>query len=242
MNFPTTQWSLLAVATLNGDSGAHTAWGDFYRSYRGPVIAFIRCRGFAAHQAEDLAQDFMVHLMNKSMLRRADAERGRFRSFLLGALTRFLDDARTRQSRLKRGAGYSHLSIDDERFRENELAASSDTAVFDYAWALELLERAKHAVETHYASDGRAGDHSVLRAYLPGEVQPPPYEDAAARLALTPAAFKTEVHRLRVRFRQQLRREIAATVSSPHEISAEIVYLGRVLQSAPELKAASAQN
>jgi DNA-directed RNA polymerase specialized sigma24 family protein len=238
MAFPTTQWSLLAVATLNGDTCAHEALGDFYRSYREPVIAFIRDRGFGLHQAEDLAHDFMVHLMNKSMLRRADAGRGRFRSFLLGALVHFIDDARTRQARLKRGAGYAHLSIDDEQFHEIDMAAASETSVFDYAWALELLERAKRHGEAHYAESGRARDYAVLRAYLPGEMRAPPYEESAARLSMALAAFKTEVHRLRARFRDQLRREIAATVSSPHEINAEIAYLGRVLQSAPESKPA----
>ena len=242
MKFPTTQWSMLAVATLNGDSSAHEALGHFYRSYRSPMIAFIQHRGFGAHQAEDLTQDFMVHLMNKSMLRRADATRGQFRSFLLGALVRFLDDARTRQARLKRGGGCSHLSIDDERFREVDLAACSDTSVFDYAWALELLERTKQESEAHYAGCGRVQDYSVLRAYLPGEIRPPPYEESAARLSMAPGAFKTEVHRLRARFRNQLRREIATTVSSPHEINAEIAYLGRVLQSAPEVNPACAPN
>ncbi|HEX7130826.1 MAG TPA: sigma factor, partial [Rhodanobacteraceae bacterium] len=88
MDFPTTQWDLLAVATLNGDERARAALADFYRRYRGPVVAFIRHRGLGPHEAEDLAHDFVVHLMNKSMLRRADAARGRFRSFLLGALVR----------------------------------------------------------------------------------------------------------------------------------------------------------
>jgi RNA polymerase sigma-70 factor (ECF subfamily) len=229
---------LLARATLNGDASAREALADFYRSYRSPMIAFIQHRGFPVHQAEDLAQDFIVHLINKSVLRRADAARGQFRSFLLGALVRFLDDARTRQTRLKRGAGYAHLSMDDVRFREIDVATISDTRVFDYAWALELLERAKQDSEAHYAECGRLQDYAVLRAYLPGEVRPPPYEESAARLSMALTAFKTEVHRLRARFRNQLRRAIAATVRSPQEINSEIAYLGRVLQSAPEINAA----
>jgi RNA polymerase sigma-70 factor (ECF subfamily) len=107
---------------------------------------------------------------------------------------------------------------------------------------VELLERAKQESEAHYAGCGRVQDYSVLRAYLPGEVLPPPYEESAARLSMALAAFKTEVHRLRARFRNQLRREIATTVSSPHEINAEIAYLGRVLQSSPQVKPAGAFN
>jgi RNA polymerase sigma-70 factor (ECF subfamily) len=241
MDFPTTQWSLLGRATLNGDADADAAVGDFYRLYRAPIIAFIRHRGFYPHETEDLAHDFVVHLLNKSLLRRADAGRGRFRSFLLGALVRFLDDARTRQARLKRGGGVAHLSIDDDHFRAEATAiAPADSVVFDYAWALELLERAKRAIESYYHHGGRAREYAVLRAYLPGEISPPPYEDSATRLAMALPAFKTEVHRLRGRFRTQLRREIAATVTSPQNINAEIAYLGRVLHSAVALSPATA--
>jgi RNA polymerase sigma-70 factor (ECF subfamily) len=239
MEFPTTQWSMLALASLNGDSGASAALGNFYRDYRQPVVAFIRHRGVSPDEAEDVAQDFVVHLINKSMLRRADASRGRFRSFLLGALVRFLDDVRTKQHRQKRGGGCAHLSLDDGHFPAIEAAAApADCAVFDYAWAVELLDRAKRAIETYYLGCNRGDEFAVLQAYLPGEIHPPPYSDAADQLAWSIPAFKTEVHRLRARFRSQLRREIAVTTRSPHEINDEISYLGRVLQNAPAVKPA----
>jgi RNA polymerase sigma-70 factor (ECF subfamily) len=223
---------LLHLATLNGDSSAGKALEDFCMRYRQPVVAFIRQRGFSPHEAEDLTHDFMLHLMEKSTLRRADAKRGRFRSFLLGALVRFLSDIRSKHRRLKRGGGIAHLSFDDKQFREEEMAAASDdSAVFDYEWALQLMKRAELATEAYYADSGRMRDFEVLRAYLPGGTRPPPYDRAAARLSMSQGAFKTEVHRVRARVRNNLRREIVVTVNSPGEIAAEIAYLGRVLQS-----------
>lgn len=233
MEFPATEWSLLAQATLNGEAAAARALEEFCRRYRAPVLQFVRNRGVPPAEAEDLTQDFLLHLMEKSALRRADAARGRFRSFLIGSLVRFLRDARQRETAQKRGGTEKALSFD-----ESELAAvlptiaPEDAATFDRAWALQLLELAIEAVRADYAQAGKTEAHAVLAAYLPGRGAPPPYEQSAAKLGLPLATFKTEVHRLRERFRSRLRREVAATVTSPDEVDAELAYLGRVLQGA----------
>jgi DNA-directed RNA polymerase specialized sigma24 family protein len=234
MEFPSTQWSLLAEATLNGDTRGRDALAEFYRQYHEPVVAFVRRRGFPPDDIEDLAHEFFVHLMEKTTLRRADASRGRFRSFLLGALVRFLAHARDRRHAAKRGGGHAPVSFD-------ELAGSAaepnvpavEQHAYDRDWAVQLLRRALAQVEAEFMQRGRTADFIVLRAYLPGAGHPPPaYEDSAVRLGLGLGAFKTEVHRLRLRVREVLRREIAATVSSPEQIEDEVAYLGRVLQGA----------
>jgi DNA-directed RNA polymerase specialized sigma24 family protein len=232
MEFPSTQWSLLAQATLHGEASAAEALALFCQRYRPPVVKFIRGRGFDGSEAEDVAHDFFLHLMEKSTLRRADAARGRFRSFLIGALMRFLGDERDRRTARKRGGGVAMLTL-EEAGASAEMASTpaTDETVFDREWALGLLALALRRIEADYTSEGRAEAWPVLRLYIPGGVQPPSYEDGAARLGLGLGAFKSEVHRLRKRFRTRLREEVAGTVTAPPEIDAEIAYLGRVLQA-----------
>src|SRR5688572_2518143 len=112
MNFPTTQWSLLAQATLNDEPAGRQALGEFHRKYRKPVVEFLHRRGMPPHDAEDMAHGFFVHLMEKATLRRADATRGRFRSFLLGALVRHLSQAHEQRAAAKRGGGIPPVSLE----------------------------------------------------------------------------------------------------------------------------------
>ena len=232
MEFPATEWSLLAQATLHGEASAAQALAEFCRRYRQPVVEFIRARGVAPAEAEDFAQDFLLHVMEKSTLRRADAARGRFRSLLIGALVRFLRDTHERQTALKRGGGQPLLNFDGpEHSADLPVMAPADAAVFDREWAHRLLELALDAVRAEYEQADRATAHAVLRDFLPGSAAPPSYEEAAAKLGVSLGAFKTEVHRLRERFRRLLHREVALTVTSPNEIESEISYLGEVLKS-----------
>jgi RNA polymerase sigma-70 factor (ECF subfamily) len=166
-------------------------------------------------------------------LRRADATRGRFRSFLLGALVRHLGQAREQRDAAKRGGGIAPVSLEAMADGASEPSvAPAELAAYDRDWAMELLRRALDGVAAEFRQRGREADFAILRAYLPGSMPPvPSYEESAARLGLGLGAFKTEVHRLRARVRELLRREIAATVSSPAEIEDEVAYLGRVLQS-----------
>jgi RNA polymerase sigma-70 factor (ECF subfamily) len=231
MEFPSTHWSQLGLATLQGERGAQAALAEFYRRYREPVLHFLQRRGVVSDKVEDVAHDFFLHLIEKSTLARADMARGRFRTFLLGALVRFLGDLRDREQAAKRGGGAGPLSLDAE---ENTWAAPvvepATAAEFDREWALQLLTLALQRLEAEYRERGREATFAVLRAYVPGGVAPPPYEEAAQQLQLSLAALKTEVHRLRLRFRGCLREELARTVPSPADVDEEITYLGRVLQ------------
>jgi DNA-directed RNA polymerase specialized sigma24 family protein len=234
MRFPDTQWSLLAQATLHNESGGAGALSEFCSRYRPPIVEFIRRRGYSQADAEDLAHDFFIHVMEKSALRRAQEARGRFRSFLLGALVRFLGDAYDRRTAQKRGGTATVLSLDandDDDSGIQPAVPPPDAELFDRQWALGLLALAIEGLEAGFMERGRHGEFAVLRAFIPGGVQPPSYEAAAEKLGMTLPAFKTEVHRLRARFRERLRREIAATVSSPEQVDEELAYLGRVLQA-----------
>jgi RNA polymerase sigma-70 factor (ECF subfamily) len=224
MYFPTTKWTLLAQASVNGETAAREALESLCRRYWTPLFRFIRARGYTEPEAQDLTQEFLLHVLEHSTLKNADPLRGRFRSFLCGALMRFLSDQRDKRRALKRGGGAVHLPFDEEGFNS---ASKSDPGdfFFDREWARAILSNALHAVETEYGGEKFA----VLRQFLPGSVVSPTYEKAAAQVGLSVPALKSELHRLRRRFKAIVRQEIVSTVSAPHETDAEMEHLQKVL-------------
>jgi RNA polymerase sigma-70 factor (ECF subfamily) len=230
MYFPTTQWNLLAQASLTAETGARQALEELCRRYWFPLHQFIRLRGYSETEAQDLTQDFLVHLLERSTLQKADRDRGRFRSFLLGALVRFLADEYDRRRAQKRGQGVVHLSLDSS---EVSALSSSDPSVlmFDREWALVILEHALQAIEHEFQQSGKAAKFKLLRQFLPGSVNVPSYDDAAAELGVGLPALKSDIHRTRQRFKELVRQEIATTVSAPHEVDDELKYLQQVLLS-----------
>ena len=232
MYFPTTHWSVLAKATLSGETAARAALDDLCQRYWMPVNQFIQLRGYHGTEAEDITQDFFLHVCQHATLQRADRARGRFRSFLLGALVRFLGDERDRRNALKRGGGQAHVSLDaaDEPAIETaDRSSPQETAMFDRAWAESILSSVLKQIRERFTEAGRAKDFAVLKQFLPGSNDPPSYEVASQQLGLTLAAFTSEVHRLRQSLREAVRSEVASTVSAPHEIDEEMAYLHRVL-------------
>jgi DNA-directed RNA polymerase specialized sigma24 family protein len=228
MYFPTTHWSLLAKATLSGETEARSALDELCRRYWTPLNQFIRQRGYHETEAEDITQAFLLHLMERSAFRKPDRLKGRFRSFLLGALVRFLADERDARLAQKRGQGAAHLSLHDDETPE-PAADAADATLFDREWAVALLENALRQVEKELGTADDGPRFAVMKQFLPGSVAVPSYEEAAARLGLSLPALKSEVHRLRQRFRSLVRQEIAGTVSAPHEIDEEMHYLQTVL-------------
>jgi len=231
MFFPTTHWSLLAQASLGGETQARAALDQLCRRYWAPLNQFIRLRGYTEPEAEDLTQEFLLHLLEHSALRRPDPLRGKFRSFLLGALVKFLATERDRRMTQKRGGQHPHVSLEalPEVGANESSLPDTDVAAFDRAWALAVVRRALEEIERDYASAGKAELFAVLRSFLPGESTPPSYEEAAARAKTSLPAFNSEIHRLRQQFRECVRGEIMATVSAPHEIEEELTHLYRVL-------------
>ena len=226
MPFPTTHWSALAKATLNSDLPARRALDELCRRYWSPLKQFIRWRGYNEADAEDLTQEFILYLLEHSTLNAVDRQKGLFRSFLLGALTRFLCDDFDRRNALKRGKGVTHVSVD---VVDVPAANATDSDSFDREWALVILENVFQQVQKEFERDEALNRFAVLRNYLPGAIETPSYEAAAAELALSVPAVTSEVHRMRQRFKVLLREEVARTVSSPHELAGEMAYLRTVL-------------
>lgn len=227
MYFPTTHWSLLAKATSSGDDEARRALEELCRRYWKPVNQFIQFRG--RREAEDLTQEFFLHVCRHSTFSRADRMRGRFRSFLLGALVKFLANAIDHDRAQKRGGGAAVLSLEDMNNATSPAVPPETLASFDRQWATTVLANAMDRARLEFADAGRSGVLGVLKDFLPGAGAPPSYEDGAGRLGLSIPAFKSEVHRLRLRFRALIREEVAATVSAPHEIEEELSHLQSVL-------------
>lgn len=232
MYFPSTHWSLLAKASLNGESGARDAMEELCRRYWTPIHLFIRAQGHSEIESQDLTQAFLLHLLERSALRKPDRLKGRFRSFLLGSLTLFLRDHLDRQRAEKRGGNQPHASLDDTGDPPHPPSPHNEppnSVRFDREWAMVILEGALAKVQEEYLGAGRSKAYDVLRQFLPGALHAIPYLDAAEKLQMGLPAFKSEVHRMRTRFRAFVREEIAGTVSAPHEIEDEMRYLHQVL-------------
>lgn len=236
MEFPSTHWTVLAQATLHGDRTASEALGTFVSSYRQPVIALLRRRGLPESRVEDLVHDFFLQLMESSALTRADESRGRFRSYLGGALNRFLADDASHNGAQKRGGGLAPVSFDAGPFSaEYPDPQEADSSLsLDREWALYLMTKALDAVAQDWQQRGKAARFAVLRAFLPGATEILSQQDAARRLGLSDGALRAELLRLRETFRGAVRAGVAATVSSPAEVDGEMQHLFAVLKASAE--------
>lgn len=231
--FATTQWSIVLRAGREQGSESRDALGRLCRTYWYPLYAHVRRRGHAPADAEDLTQAFFARLLEGRVIGRADPARGRFRSFLLTTLDHFLIDEWQRSRARKRGGGGTIASLDveaAERRLENELAdADAPDRAFDRRWAMALLEAVLRRLEAEHARDGKAGLFRALKPTLVGSGEAQPYAVLAAQLGLTEGAVKVAVHRLRRRYRELLRAEIAETVTSAEEARDELQHLFRAL-------------
>jgi RNA polymerase sigma-70 factor (ECF subfamily) len=237
VSFPTTHWTLLAAATLDGDTAGRAALEELCRDYRRPVLAVLRARGLTEPEAEDLTQQFFLELFETRAWKRANRERGRFRSFLMGALTHLLGHTWRARMAQKRGGGDAALSLDAWADAGFEVAApdAMGSDVFDREWALRLIQSAFAEVERSFAESLRLEQFAVLKRFLPGVEAPLRYDEAARMLGKSEGVVKSLVHRLRERFREALRRSVARTVAAAHEVDEELAYLHAVL-AAPARK------
>ena len=199
------------------------------RAYWFPLYAYARRAGHSPADAEDLAQGFFARLLEKDYLKSAAREKGRFRTFLLTALKRFLANEWDRQHAQKRG-GFVPIVAIDQALAESRFAAEPShnlqpDVLFDRQWAMTLLERTMAQLQEEYVATGRVTLFEYLQSCLAKAESGLPYAEIAARLNLTEAAVKMAVHRLRARYREILQAEIAETVSSPEEIEEEIRHL-----------------
>jgi RNA polymerase sigma factor (sigma-70 family) len=227
---------MLAEATLSGNTHGRSALEQMCRDYHQPVFVVLRARGFSVLEAEDLTQDFFLRLFESQAWKRADRERGRFRSFLLGMLTHMLQHVWTASQRQKRGSGTCTESLEAaQEIGDVPIAvdAGNMEMVFDREWALRLLQAVFEKVEREFQEAGRAEEFVVLRRFLPGVEVPLRYDEAARLLGKSEGLVKSMIHRLRDDYRRVLRGLVARTVSAAHEVDEELAYLHEVLAAPP---------
>lgn len=244
MGFPTTRWTLLAEATLNGDAAGREALGRLCEMYRRPVMVYLEARGLGREEAQDAAQDFFLKLVERRIWKRADHARGRFRTFLLSILNHLMMQGERNKHRQKRGGGAKPESLDALQEQGQEIANGEmpESDLFDREWAFTLVANAVTAIEAEFGERGQQREFDWLRRFLPGAEPPPAYELSARELGLSLPALKAAVHRLRLRFREVLRAAVARTVSAPHEVDDELRYLGGLLMSAQVSAQPAAEN
>jgi len=227
--FSTTHWSVVLSAQDKDSPRSLEALESLCRAYWYPLYAFVRRQGHRPHDAQDLTQEFFARLLEKDYLKSAAREKGKFRTFLLVVLKRFLANEWDRQHAQKRGGFTPIVSIDQElaesRFAAEPAHQLQPDVLFDRQWAVTLIERVMARLQEEYLASGRAKLFEYLHSCLARDESALPYAEIAARLNLTEAAVKMAVHRLRARYREILQAEIADTVSSPEEIEEEIRHL-----------------
>lgn len=235
-DFPDTRWSLvLAASGRDGtDVRAHAALDELCGQYWFPLYAFARRSGHAPAAAEDLTQGFFALLLSHELLAKADRERGRLRSFLLGSFKNFMSNERRNEHREKRGGAQPAFSLDhalaEEWFGVEPAEDAAPEVRFDRDWAHATVAQALAAVGEECAQRGKADVFSRLREFLSWDQSEPQIADAARDLGLSAGAVRVAVHRLRLAFRRHLEKQVAQTVATPGELRDEMQHLVRVLQ------------
>jgi len=222
LGFETTQWSLVSAAT--DDEQRRSALEGLYRSYSSPIYAFIRRHGYGRQDAQDLTQDFFIHLVEKNAFSRADSERGKFRMFLLGSLQFFLQHAAERARTEKRGGKAEIIFLDDETAEAGyQLTDPGQTAeqIFDARWVAAIIEGTLSRLEAEMEQSGKKKLFDQVRGFLL-EDEESSYIELAQRTGLTISAVKTAIYRFRGRYRELLRAEVARTVMSSADFHDEI--------------------
>jgi len=231
--FATTHWSVVVQAGGEPSSAAVVALEKLCRTYWFPLYAFLRRKGLAEEDAKDLTQQFFTRLLERNDFRAVDARRGKFRTFLLTALTHFLANERDRARAAKRGGGKIIFSLDaisPEQFQCIEPSSNlSPDKLFDQRWAVKLLEAAMTRLQTEMIAANRPAQFEELKKFLTDEPDEGDYAAVAARLGSTSQAVAVAVHRMRLRYRQLVRSEVANTVSSPAELEEEMYHLRAAL-------------
>jgi RNA polymerase sigma-70 factor (ECF subfamily) len=227
--FPATHWSGVLRATGNSSAEAAAALELLCQTYWPPVYAFIRRRGHDGSRAQDLTQGFFARFLEKDYLTRADQTRGRFRSLLVSSVENYLHHEHERSTAQKRGGGAALVCLDAEAaelsFQESALTDESPAQAFEKRWASVLLEGVFRRLEREFAEGGKQDLFDLLQAHLWGDEEALPYTELAAQLHTSEAAVKMAALRLRRRFREILREDIAQTVATPDEVDDEIRHL-----------------
>jgi RNA polymerase sigma-70 factor (ECF subfamily) len=231
--FATTHWSLILGAADTAAPGAQEALEKLCRSYWFPLYAYVRRQGHSPEDAQDLTQAFFARFLARKYFQRADRERGRFRSFLLTSLKHFLVNEWERARAEKRGGANAPIPLDTlaaENLYNDELSHNlTAEKIYERNWALTLLTQVRDCLRQEYAANGKSLRFEQLDQFLPGQKGELTYAEAARRLGVAEGTIKSDVNRLKKRYRDLLRAEIAHTVYSNDEIDEELRHLIDVL-------------
>lgn len=220
--FCTTRWTQVSRAKADSPEGRR-ALADLCNAYYEPVTTFLRCELRDADAAREVAHDFFAHLLAGSGIAHAEQERGRFRSFLLGAVKHFVSNRRAAGRRLKRGGRVENISINDtEAFSVPDAGMLSPDAAFDRQWALTVVALALEALRLECVAEGRAEFFEQVKPWLTGDAGRGEQAALAASWGMNSNALKVAVHRLKRRFRQLLKAEVAGTLDDPELVEGEM--------------------
>jgi RNA polymerase sigma-70 factor (ECF subfamily) len=224
--FTETRWSKVMLAGQGDSELSREALEILCTRYWFPIYSFIRRRGSGSHDAEDLTQQFFAHMLEKNALANADRNKGRFRNFLVGALVHFLSNKVRKEKAQKRGGGQSPITVDlstgEERYLQEPDPSLTPEECYDRMWATTLLETAYQRLESDFAKAGHRSRFDYLKAFLGKNQTKKDYVDAATKLNMTTKSVQSAVFRLRQRYRQLVRMEVAETVVMSDEIENEL--------------------
>jgi RNA polymerase sigma factor (sigma-70 family) len=217
---------VVRAAGRSDTTKAQAALEKLCRTYWYPLYAYVRRRGHSPEDSQDLTQEFFARLLEGRLLAGADPNLGRFRSFLLASMNHFLTDEWKKARAQKRGGGCQMLSLDwaaaEERFDLEPADDSAPDTVFEKQWALTLLGEVLNRLELEYQNDGKADLFAALKQTLAGSRESQPYAELSAKLNMSESAIKVAVHRLRKRYRELIREEIAGTLERSQDIEEEM--------------------
>ena len=233
VKFTTTHWSLVLAAGDTTSPQAGFALAELCRTYWYPLYAFVRRKGYNSHDAQDLIQAFFARLLEKNYVAQADRERGRFRNYLLAAFTHFLNDEWDKARRLKRGGDREILSFDaasaDERYRLEPVDYLDAAKLYERRWVTTLFDKVLARLEQEFRDSGKGKLFDALKGSLLADDSGTSYAEAGTGLGMKKDAVKQAVHRMRRRYRELFREEIAQTVAGPGEVEDEVQHLFAVL-------------
>jgi RNA polymerase sigma-70 factor (ECF subfamily) len=227
--FHTTSWTLVNAAAANPTIDSREALATLCQAYWHPIYAFIRRRGCDSDQAQDLCQEFFALLLEKNYLIAADRGRGRFRSFVLTAVKHFLANEWDRSRAQKRGGNSKIVSMDaieaEKWYAPTVTEHETPESLFERRWALSVLEYVTVAMRAEFTAAGKTEEFDRLFVFLNREPDSGGYQQVAEQMGLSAGALRMAVHRMRKKYRQILREEIAATVSTPEQTDDELRFL-----------------
>jgi RNA polymerase sigma factor (sigma-70 family) len=236
--FATTHWSVITACT-RGSETADKALAELCRDYWPPLYSFVRRRGYSSADAQDFVQGFFAFLLETRAYARTDRNKGKFRSFLLASLKHYMADAWDRERTLKRGGDQSFVSLDEqmevvEKMYVNEADATilNEEQAYEQQWARALVARALARVGVEFATGPKTQLFNGLKPFVTGGVGLPSQTEAAAKLGMPIETLRSHLSRLRARYRELLREEVARTIAVTDDVDEELRHLCRILTSA----------